>query len=172
MQSDQTSELRELLIIEYKRNKNDNVINQALSYLKWPKAQKLEFFQMLMQQKLGKVVADTITLDWKNPRVICIAESYSKFDIDTVEVVPLRIELYKFRFYENDVFSLEPVNIVEKNESAVVKTDAAKNEVDVASRHTALGTPLGQRGGTRAAELAVAPAVSRHQPGRAQHGSV
>lgn len=121
------------VIIEYKRNKNDNVINQALSYLKWLKAQKLEFFQMLMQQKLGKAVADTIKLDWKNPRVICIAESYSKFDIDTVEVVPLRIELYKYRFYEGDVFSLEPVNVEEKNETVVAKIDVAKAEVDTSS---------------------------------------
>ena len=51
------------VIIEYKRNKNDNVINQALSYLKWLKAQKLEFFQMLMINKLGQSVANTITLD-------------------------------------------------------------------------------------------------------------
>jgi len=121
------------VIIEYKRNKNDNVINQALSYLKWLKAQKLEFFQMLMQQKLGKAVADSFTLDWKNPRVICIAESYSKFDIDTVEVVPLRIELYKYRFYEGDVFSLEPVNVEEKNEGVVAKIDVAKAEVDTSS---------------------------------------
>lgn len=96
------------VIIEYKRNRNDNVINQALSYLKWLKAQKKEFFEMLVTKKLGQDKAENI--DWKNPRVICIAESYSKFDLDTVEVVPLRIELYKFRYYENDIFSLEKVN--------------------------------------------------------------
>ena len=99
------------VIIEYKRNKNENVINQALSYLKWLKAQMPEFFQMLMINKLGQTVADTITLDWKNPRVICIAESYSKFDIDTVEVVPLRIELFKYRYYEQGLFSLESLNV-------------------------------------------------------------
>ncbi|SFN44309.1 Predicted transport protein [Formivibrio citricus] len=99
------------VIIEYKRNKNDNVINQALSYLKWLRAQKSEFFRMLMIDKLGKAVADSIQLDWNNPRVICIAESYSKFDMDTVEVVPLRIELFKHRFYEQDIFSLEPLNV-------------------------------------------------------------
>jgi len=32
------------VIIEYKRNKNDNVINQSLSYLKWLRSQKVEFF--------------------------------------------------------------------------------------------------------------------------------
>lgn len=122
------------VIIEYKRNKNDNVINQALSYLKWLKAQKMEFFQMLMQQKLGKPIADAITLDWKNPRVICIAESYSKFDIDTVEVVPLRIELYKYRFYEDGVFSLEPLNVEEKKESVTALTPVAtKDQADQTS---------------------------------------
>lgn len=99
------------VIIEYKLSKNENVINQALSYLKWLKAQKIDFFEMLVQKKLGKEIADKIKIDWKNPRVICIAESYSKFDIDTVEVVPLRIELLLYRHYENDIFFLEPVNV-------------------------------------------------------------
>ena len=101
------------VIIEYKRNKNDNVINQALSYLKWLKAQKPEFFQMLMINKLGQAVADTLNLDWNNPRVICIAESYSKFDVDTVEVVPLRIELFKYRYYEQGIFGLESLTVPE-----------------------------------------------------------
>lgn len=101
------------VIIEYKRGRNDNVINQGLSYLRWLKSQKQEFFEKLMADKLAPDVCKQIELDWKNPRVICIAESYSKFDIDTVEVVPLRIELWKYRFYQRDVFSLEPVNVPE-----------------------------------------------------------
>lgn len=101
------------VIIEYKRNKNDNVINQALSYLKWLKTQKPGFFEKLMMDKLGNAVADKIKLDWHNPWVICIAESFSKFDIDTVEVVPLRIELMRYRYYEGDIFTLEPVTLAE-----------------------------------------------------------
>ncbi len=42
------------VIIEYKRNKNDNVINQSLSYLKWLKSQKPGFFEKLMLDKLGR----------------------------------------------------------------------------------------------------------------------
>lgn len=101
------------VIIEYKRNKNDNVINQSLSYLKWLKSQKPGFFEKLMIDKLGKDKADKIKLDWQNPRVICVAENYSKFDIDTAEVVPLRIELMKYRYYEDGIFALEPVNVPE-----------------------------------------------------------
>ena len=99
--------------LEVMRDKNDNVINQALSYLKWLKSQKPGFFEKLMIDKLGDTVAKSIGLDWDNPRVICIAEAYSKFDIDTVEVVPLRIELFRYRYYEDNVFALEPVNVTE-----------------------------------------------------------
>jgi len=102
------------VIIEYKRNKNDNVINQALSYLKWLKTQKSGFFEKLIIDKLGAETAKAIGLDWSNPRVVCIAESYSKFDIDTVEVVPLRIELLRYRYYEDNVFALEPVTVHDK----------------------------------------------------------
>jgi RecB family endonuclease NucS len=92
------------VIIEYKRNKHDNVINQGLSYLRWLQAQKVEFFEMLLIKKLGPEVAHKIQIDWKNPRVVCIAEAYSKFDIDTVEVIPMRIELFKYRNYEGGYF--------------------------------------------------------------------
>lgn len=99
------------VILEFKRNQNDHVINQSLSYLKWLKAQRPEFFKMLMIDRFGKEAADKIKLDWNNPRVICIAESFNKFDTDTVEVVQLRIDLFKYRYYESGLFSLDLVNI-------------------------------------------------------------
>lgn len=117
-------------IIEYKRNKNDNVINQSLSYLKWLKTQKPGFFEKLMIDKLGQQDASHIKLDWSNPRVICIAEAYSKFDIDTAEVVPLRIELMRYRYYEDDVFALEPVNLPEEQIVAVLPAKSALDKVE------------------------------------------
>ena len=106
------------VIIEYKKNRNDAVINQALSYLKWLKTQKPEFFQKLMIDKLGQKAFDEIGLDWKNPRVICIAESYSRFDLDTVHFVSTRIELIRYRMYEDGVFSLEALNVSEATSQA------------------------------------------------------
>lgn len=119
------------VIIEYKRGKNDNVINQALSYLKWLQAQKVEFFEMLVFKKLGNKIADNLKIDWQNPRVICVAESYSKFDIDTVEVIPMRIELLKYRYYENGIFSLEPLNASEQKSSIKSTIDnPSKSPID------------------------------------------
>lgn len=120
------------VIIEFKRNKNDNVINQALSYLKWLKAQRPEFFLMLMHNRLGNEVAEGIKLDWKNPRIVCIAESFSKFDIDTVELVPLRIGLIKYRRYQNGLFSLEIVAVNEQQQNLVEACQAMPIETNQA----------------------------------------
>ncbi len=121
------------VIVEYKRNKNDNVINQSLSYLKWLKSQKSGFFEKLMSDKLGKDKADKIKLDWNNPRVICVAENYSKFDIDTAEVVPLRIELMKYRYYEDGIFALEPVNVPESVSSNQTSANTVADKSKITS---------------------------------------
>jgi hypothetical protein len=75
------------VIIEYKRNQNDNVINQALAYRRWLTAQKQEFFEMLIRKRLAKDIVTEIQLDWKRPRIICIAETFNRFDIDTADVL-------------------------------------------------------------------------------------
>jgi len=108
------------VIIEYKRTRNDNVINQSLSYLKWIKAQPQDFFEMLMHKRMGNQIAESIKLDWRNPRVICIAESFSRFDLDTAQVVPLKIDLFKYTFYENGLFRLDQVNFSEQSSSEVL----------------------------------------------------
>ena len=123
------------VIIEYKRKKDDNVINQALSYLKWLKAQRPEFFQMLMLNKLGKDVADGIRIDWKNPRIICVAESFSQYDIDTVEMVQLRIELFKYRQHENNLFTLDMVTVNDQQKNRIEVFQAVPVESNLAIIH-------------------------------------
>jgi len=118
------------VIIEYKRNQNDNIINQGLSYLRWLQAQKVEFFEMLILKKLGESFAKAINVDWKNPRVVCIAESYNKFDIDTVEVIPVRIELFKYRYFDNGVFSLDALGISEQNSVSTSSPSPGKTSID------------------------------------------
>ena len=89
------------VIIEYKRNQNDNVINQGLSYLKWLLDHKADFEVLCRNKKID------IEIDWTSPRVICVAESYNKFDLDTVEILPIKIELLRYRIYEDNIFMVE-----------------------------------------------------------------
>lgn len=90
------------VIIEYKKGRNSSVINQGLSYLRWLLDHKADF-EVLVQK--AKVDTDT---DWDSPRVICVAESYNKFDLDTADLLPMKIELLKYRFYENGILLVEP----------------------------------------------------------------
>lgn len=91
-------------IIEYKKNQNDNVINQGLSYLYWLLDHKADFEKICQNKKLG------IEIDWDSPRVICVAESYNKFDLDTVNILPINIEIWRYRIYDENILFLEPEN--------------------------------------------------------------
>jgi predicted transport protein len=91
-------------IIEYKKNQNDNVINQGLSYLRWLLDHKADFEMLCQKNKVN------IEIDWDSPRVICIAESYSKFDLDTADILPINVELLRYRIYDENILFLEPEN--------------------------------------------------------------
>lgn len=91
-------------IIEYKKGQNDSVINQGLSYLRWLLDHKDSFDKLCAEKTI------TVPIQWGSPRVICIAESYNKFDADTADLLPINIELYKYKLYENDILILDKEN--------------------------------------------------------------
>ncbi|OGE89838.1 MAG: hypothetical protein A3E29_00420 [Candidatus Doudnabacteria bacterium RIFCSPHIGHO2_12_FULL_48_16] len=91
-------------IIEYKKNQNDSVINQGLSYLYWLLDHKADFEKVCADKKLE------VAIDWDSPRVICIAENYNKFDLDTVNILPINVELWRYRIYDENILFLEPEN--------------------------------------------------------------
>lgn len=111
-------------IIEYKKNQNDNVINQGLSYLRWLLDHKADF-EMLCQNK-------KVDIDWDSPRVICIAESFNKFDLDTADILPINIELLRYRIYNDNILYLEPENYqkVKVSTSGIVKKGKARKIKD------------------------------------------
>lgn len=99
------------VIFEYKRQKSENVVNQGLYYLDWLLDHKAEF-QLLVQQVLGN--GNDQKIDWSNPRVICVAPNYTKFDIHSVERIAVDIELIKFYMFENNTLMLQSINLISK----------------------------------------------------------
>ncbi len=89
------------VIIEYKLSQNENVINQGLSYLRWLLDHKDAFETLVRKMNISTEI------DWASPRVICIAESYNKFDLDTADLLPMNIELLRYRLYENNILLVE-----------------------------------------------------------------
>lgn len=109
------------VIIEYKRSKNENVINQGLFYLDWLLDHQAEF-QLLVMKELGTEAADTI--EWSGTRLVCIAADYNKYDEHAVQQINRNIELMRYRYFGTGLLLLELVNV----QSA---SDVAKNTASI-----------------------------------------
>ena len=92
------------VIFEYKKVENENVINQGLFYLDWLLNHKNDFY-VLVQKVLGEKKAKEI--EWSNPRVICIAPDFSKYDGRAINLMPQNIELIKWKLFNNDLLMFE-----------------------------------------------------------------
>ena len=101
------------VIIEYKRSINENVINQGLYYLDWLLDHKAEF-QLLVMNKLGKEAYENI--EWSSPRLICIANDFTKYDIHAVKQINRNIDLIKYKNYDKELLLLEMVHTNSVNE--------------------------------------------------------
>jgi predicted transport protein len=115
------------VIIEYKRDSHENIINQGLFYLDWLMDHKAEF-QWLVLNKFGKPAADSI--DWLAPRLICIAADFTKYDGHAVQQINRNIELLRYRQFGMELLLLELVNAVGAQTSAGKKTKVAKTNDD------------------------------------------
>lgn len=100
------------VIIEYKRATNENVINQGLFYLDWLFDHRAEF-KLLVLDKLGKAVADSI--DWSAPRLLCIAGGFTRYDEHAVQQMGRNIELIRHRRFGDGLLLFELVNAASAN---------------------------------------------------------
>ncbi|MGW7523050.1 DUF5655 domain-containing protein [Streptomyces sp. NPDC054783] len=91
------------VIVEYKRNRDQNVISQGLSYLWWLHDHHHEF-ESLARKKLGDEAAEEI--DWTAPRIVCVAGAFTHHDTVAMEMIGHRIDLVTYRVFE-DVLTLQ-----------------------------------------------------------------
>jgi len=78
---------------------------------------KADFEMLCQSQKVD------VEIDWNSPRVICIAENYNKFDLNTADILPINIELLRYRIYNDNILFLEPENYqkVKISTSGIIK---------------------------------------------------
>lgn len=111
-------------IIEYKKTSKSNVINQGLFYMDWLVDHQGDF-TLAAQGMLGSEVA----IDWSHPRLILIAEGFSKYDEYAVNRIGANIELWAYRRYGKNLLYLDPVFVArpqgntQSTPSNVVGTD-------------------------------------------------
>lgn len=95
------------VILEYKRSVGENVINQGLFYLDWLMDHRAEF-KLLVLDTLGKPAADAI--DWSEPRLVCIAADFTKYDGHAVQQINRNIELIRYRRFGDELLLFELAN--------------------------------------------------------------
>lgn len=94
------------VILEYKRTTNENVINQGLFYLDWLMDHQGEF-QILVESCLGREVA--LGIDWSAPRLICVANDFTRYDEHAVRQIDRNVELVRYRDFGSELLAVELV---------------------------------------------------------------
>ncbi len=113
------------VIIEYKRDRSENVINQGLFYLDWLMDHRGDF-ELLVRDKYGKDLADQI--EWSAPRLICIAADFTKYDTHAVKQMGRNIELIRYRKFGEDLLLLELLTAVSTSTANVPTVDPATGQ--------------------------------------------
>lgn len=106
------------VIFEYKRTSNENVINQGLFYLDWLMDHKGEF-QILVASRLGTATAESI--DWSAPRLICVANDFTRYDEYAVRQIDRNVELVRYRDFGSDLLAIELVTSVSTETTATTR---------------------------------------------------
>lgn len=115
------------VIIEYKRESHQNVMNQGLFYLDWLLDHQAEF-RWLVMERLGKEVADQI--EWSGTRLLCIAAEFTRYDQHAVQQIPRNIELIRYKLFGDDLLLLELVNAQSVPDATAVKPTKAESPAE------------------------------------------
>ncbi|MEU8744960.1 DUF5655 domain-containing protein [Streptomyces sp. BPPL-273] len=97
------------VVIEFKKGSDCGVMSQAVSYLSWLESSHHEF-EALVRKVLGAETAESV--DWRRPRMICIAAGFSHHDRVAVQRLPERIDLVRYRIFDGGLLGLLLVDSV------------------------------------------------------------
>ena len=106
------------VVIEYKKTKEKGQLVQANRYMTWIR-QNPDSFELLAKNNLG---IDIGSVDFSNPRVICLAQEYS-ID-DKCLALSLEAELWKYRVYKNMLMLIR-----EEEPDQLIKTTRGKQTI-------------------------------------------
>ncbi len=120
------------VIIEYKRDRNENVINQGLFYLDWLMDHRGSF-EVLVRDKINREAANNI--EWSSPRLICIASDFTKYDEHAVKQMQRNIELIRYRKFGDNLLLLDLLTSTSVENSKTSSKPISPNSYTTVSKH-------------------------------------
>jgi predicted transport protein len=94
------------VVVEFKRGRDAGVITQGLFYLAWLADHRAEF-EALVRDRFGAPAASQVL--WSAPRLICVAEDFTRYDRHAVGEIRRCIDLVRYCFFGAGLLVLEPV---------------------------------------------------------------
>jgi predicted transport protein len=86
------------VVIEYKRTTGVNLVVQSLHYLHWVCTHKGDV-EVLARERLG----EDASVDWTQPRALCVADSFSPYDVSAALQIGSEVQLAEFRMFGPDL---------------------------------------------------------------------
>lgn len=111
------NERKAFVVIEYKRDRSQSVIDQGVSYLNAMLDYKDSLILEYNEQNLGSLKRNDI--DWSQTRILFVANGFTDYQKNSTNFKNLGIELVEFKRYEKDLLT---VNFIERSKHAPTLT--------------------------------------------------
>lgn len=108
------------VIVEYKRGKNESLVDPGYAYLKTLMDRKADF--VLLYNEVFKQSKNKSDFDWSQTRIVFISPNFTQYQIDATAFGNMPFELYEIKKYEENLYNVEKINKSKKiNEKTLEK---------------------------------------------------
>ena len=101
-------ESKSFIIIEYKRGKNDSLVDQGYAYLYTLLKRKADF--VLLYNEQGKESKSIKDFDWSQTRILFISPEFTSYQKNASSFTNMPFDLYEIRQYEEGIIDVEKIN--------------------------------------------------------------
>lgn len=109
------SAMRVPVVVEYKREKDSHVIDQAIGYCAKIKKDKLAVMRMLQEKEITEI---SRPIDFDKPQVIIVAKNFTPEQEAGPSIVGDFLRLFRYQLYANGVVSLEEIGVVKRDRTS------------------------------------------------------
>lgn len=101
-------ESKSFTIIEYKRGKNESLVDQGYAYLYTLLNRKADF--VLLYNEVFKASKGMQDFDWSQTRIIFISPQFTNYQKNATAFIDMPFELYEVKQYESGIVSVMQIN--------------------------------------------------------------
>ena len=103
-----SEETNSFVIVEYKRGKNESLVDQGYSYLNKLLKRKADFVLMYNEctgESLGKS-----SFDWSQSKIVFVSPQFTQSQLDATSFKEMAFELYEVNRFEGELYSIKLIN--------------------------------------------------------------